>query len=196
MAAVRDDHRRVLEHLAELLGQVVERLHHQLVELARRVLGRRQRGERLAAVDEPPELGLGHLLADQRDGHPGGDEHDRDGAGQQRQQVAQPAERRRVEQEQQDAGEEGGAGGGSQRWAECVPHLGSRLERPPAPGPGGALRTALSYLTTPITWPSGSVKRPIVMPTSPISSGPMIRDPPSSRPWPARPRRRAPRRRR
>src|SRR6266480_7338405 len=77
--AARDDHRSALEQLAELIRQVIERLHHQLVELARRPVRGRQQGESLAAVDQPPELWLRHLLADQRHGHPGGDEHDRNG---------------------------------------------------------------------------------------------------------------------
>ena len=69
------------EQLAELLWQVVQGLHHQQVELAWRPLGRRKRGERLAAVGEPPELSLGHLVvADQRHRYPSGDEHEEDGA--------------------------------------------------------------------------------------------------------------------
>ena len=106
----------------ELLRQVVQGLHHELVELARRIVGRRQRRERLAAVDEPPEIGLGHLLADQHDGQPRRDEDDREGDDDDDQEVPEPAERRGVEQQQQHAGEEGRSGGGAQRWAECVPH--------------------------------------------------------------------------
>ena len=74
--------------------KVVQGLHHQQVELAGRLVGRRHRGERLASVDEPPELRLGHLLfADQRDNHPGGNEHEDDGTQQQHQQITQPIER-------------------------------------------------------------------------------------------------------
>src|SRR3954454_24065213 len=41
MTATGDDHRRALDQLAKPLRQVVQRLHHQLVELARRPLGGR-----------------------------------------------------------------------------------------------------------------------------------------------------------
>jgi hypothetical protein len=108
-AAVGDHHRRRREQLLEVLGEVVERLDHELVEFARRVVGRRQRREHLAAIDELPELRLGHLLlADCGDRDPRRGERDRDRPGDQRQQVLEPSERGRVQEQEEDADQERG----------------------------------------------------------------------------------------
>src|ERR1044072_333097 len=53
-APVGDDQRGVIERPLELIGQIVERLDHELVELTRRILGRRHLRQRLAALDAPP----------------------------------------------------------------------------------------------------------------------------------------------
>jgi hypothetical protein len=91
--ATGDDHRRAFEQCAEIVRQVVQGLHHQLVEFARRLVRRRERGERLTAVNEPPELGLGHLVVpDCRHDCPGGDEHECDGTKRQHEQIAYPRE--------------------------------------------------------------------------------------------------------
>jgi hypothetical protein len=62
-AAVGDDYRGVLKRRAEVVGEVVERLRHEQVELGRRAIRRRAAGELLAAFLEPAELGLRHLVA-------------------------------------------------------------------------------------------------------------------------------------
>src|SRR5512133_757567 len=157
--AAGDDHRRALEQLAELLWQVVQRLHHQLVELGRWAVGGRQGGESFAAVDQPPELGLGYLLTDQRHGRPGGDEHDRHGTDQQCQQATQSRERWGVEEQEDEADDERRQCRCPQRWAEGLPHTiqvratayrvagrtEARVGAPPFRG-GGATRPARGAL--------------------------------------------------
>src|SRR6266511_1137199 len=55
VTAARDDHRGALEQLAELLRQVIQRLHHQFVELARRPVAGQEQGQSLTAVDQLAE---------------------------------------------------------------------------------------------------------------------------------------------
>ena len=145
VAAIGDRHRRRLEHLPELLRQIIQRLHHELVELTRRLIGGRQRGERVAARRPGAETrtptsrcrpaprsiqAVTKMIAAAQD-------HDRS-AGR-----PAPSERRRPEQEPaRCAGDEGGKGGRPQRWTEDLPHpvkiraarssAGSRPEREPA----------------------------------------------------------------
>lgn len=48
VAEIGDEDRDSLDHLAQVLGQAVDRLDDELVELAQRLLGRGQLGQRLA----------------------------------------------------------------------------------------------------------------------------------------------------
>ncbi len=124
LAPVGDRDRGRREQLLELRRQLVERLDDELVELARRLIGRRQRGEGVAAVDEPAELVLGHLLAGQLRRQPRGDDDDHGGAGDDRDETREAVERRRPEQEESDRGDQRRPAGGAQRWSEDFPHRG------------------------------------------------------------------------
>jgi len=138
----RDHHRRIRQQRLELRREVVDRLDHQQIELARRIVGSRQSGKRLAPIDELPELGFGHLPADQHCHRPGGDEHDRDRPGEDRRQSAEVGERRRVEEQQQAPGEEGGEGRCPQRRNEDLPH---DLRLRSAPGRAPTIRTSRPF---------------------------------------------------
>jgi hypothetical protein len=88
--AVGNDHRRTLEQLAELLGEIIERLNDELVERAQRTILSRQRSERFAAFDQTLEIGIGQVVAHQQHGSPGGKPYEDGNTHQEDQQVVDP----------------------------------------------------------------------------------------------------------